>query len=83
MTELIWNGVEPTSSENELGVCAMAVPGHEQDRESNQHSHKERSLIVLTSSGVVAATTLTAGAGLGSNHCEPCVSGNPGRKASS
>lgn len=39
-------------------------------------------LVVLTSSGVAAATTLTAHA-LGGNHCEPRLSTNPGRKASS
>jgi hypothetical protein len=38
-------------------------------------------LIVLTSSGVAAATTLTAQA-LGGNHCEPRLDTSPGRKAS-
>jgi hypothetical protein len=38
-------------------------------------------LIVLTSSGVIAGTTLTAHA-LGGNHCEPRLSTTPGWKAS-
>jgi hypothetical protein len=39
-------------------------------------------LIVLTSSGIAAATTLTAHA-LGANHCEPRLSTNAARKVSS
>jgi hypothetical protein len=39
-------------------------------------------LILATSSGVVAATTLTAHA-LGANHCEPRLCTNPEWKASS
>jgi hypothetical protein len=40
-------------------------------------------IVVLTSSGIAAATTLTAHAGviLG-NHCEARLSTTPGRKAS-
>ena len=32
---------------------------------------KRIGLILATSSGIVAATTLTAHAGIGMNHCEP------------
>jgi hypothetical protein len=32
---------------------------------------KRIGLILATSSGIVAATTLTAQAGIGINHCEP------------